>query len=90
MVMTITSGDIGASDGVTTYDVLSVSRSTIRGAIRGETRKTDDGKPVVWDLVLTSPDEYRWQRTDWRSTPWSYTGHIRRCPAPPAATAGAR
>ena len=85
-VMTITSADVGASDPVTTYDVQFVSRSTIRGAIRGETRMTDDGKPVVWDLVLTSPDEYRWKRTDWRSTPWSYTGRIRRCPAqPPAA-----
>jgi hypothetical protein len=89
-VMKISSGYIGASDPVTTYDVQFVSRSLIRGAIRGETRMTDGGKPVVWDLVLTGPDEYRWKRTDWRSTPWSYTGRIRRCPSLPATAAGTR
>ena len=88
--MTITSGDIGAVDPVTTYDILFTSPSTIRGAIRGEKRMTDDRKPVVWDLVLTSPDEYRWKRTDWQTTPWSYTGRIRRCPSEQAVTAGAR
>jgi hypothetical protein len=86
-VMTITSGEIGATDPVTTYDILSASRSTIRGAIRGEKRMTDRGTPVVWDLVLTSPDDYRWKRTDWSATPWSYTGSIRRCPAGAAVTA---
>jgi hypothetical protein len=80
-VMTITSGEIGATDRVTTYDILFASRSTIRGAIRGEKRMTDGGTPVVWDLVLTSPDDYRWKRTDWSETPWGYTGRIRRCPA---------
>lgn len=89
-VMTITSGDIGATDAVTTYDILSASRSTIRGAIRGEKRMTDKGTPVVWDLVLTSPDDYRWKRTDWSATPWSYTGRIRRCPAAAAVTAAPR
>ena len=76
-VMTITSNDIGMADPVTTYDVEFVSRSTIRGVIRNETRVTDAGAPVVWDLVLTSPDEYRWQRSD---VPGRYTAGIRRCP----------
>ncbi len=76
-VMTITSNDIGMANPVTTYDVEFVSRSTIRGVIRNETRVTDAGAPVVWDLVLTSPDEYRWQRTD---VPGRYTASIRRCP----------
>jgi hypothetical protein len=89
-VMTITSGDITATDPVTTYDVLEVSRSSIRGAIRGETRMTKDRKPVVWDLVLTGPDEYRWQRTDWPATPWTYTGKIRRCPAADSVSADRR
>lgn len=89
-VMTITSGDISVGDAITEYDILSASRSTIRGAIRGEKRMTKEGKPVVWDLVLTGPDEYRWKRADWPSTPWSYTGRIRRCPAPPVAAATTR
>lgn len=87
-VMTIQSGGIGAADPVTTYDIEVVSRSTIRGAIRGETRTADDGSPVVWDLVLTSPDEYRWTRTDWTASPWSYTGSIVRCPPPEELSAG--
>lgn len=87
-VMTIVSGEIGTPEP-TTYDVLRATRSSIRGAIRGEQRLTKDGKPVVWDLVLTGPDEYRWQRTDWPSTPWSYTGKIHRCPAAPATAASA-
>jgi hypothetical protein len=88
--MQIISSAIGASNPVTTYDIQVRSRSTIRGTIRGETRKTDDGEPVVWDLVLTGPDEYRWRRTDWAPSPWSYTGKIRRCPAPRAPATGTR
>ena len=87
-VMTITSGDIGMAEP-TTYDVLRVTPSSIRGAIRGEKRRTSDGKPVIWDLVLTGPNEYRWQRTDWPSTPWSFTGKIHRCPAAAAAAEAA-
>lgn len=75
--MTITSQDISSVDPVTTYDIEFVSQSIIRGAIRGETRVTDANEPVVWDLVLTGPDEYRWQRTD---HPGSYTASNRRCP----------
>ncbi len=76
-IMTITSQDISSVDPVTTYDIEFVSQSIIRGAIRGETRVTDANEPVVWDLVLTGPDEYRWQRTD---HPGSYTASNRRCP----------
>ena len=80
-VMTVEGFDAaGDSLYTATYDIQVLSRSTIRGAIRGEKRLTDDGKPVVWDLVLTGPGEYRWKRTDWTATPWSYTGAIRRCP----------
>lgn len=62
-----------------TYDLLELKPSRLRGAIRGEKRLTDNGKPVVWDLVMFSPDEYHWQRTDW--DPWGYTPAIVRCGA---------
>jgi hypothetical protein len=62
-----------------TYDILSLTPSRIRGAIRGEERLTDDSVPVVWDLVMFSPDEYHWHRTDWSS--WQYTAGIVRCGA---------
>ena len=60
------------------YDLHGTSSSRIRGQIRGEERLTEDGTPVVWDLVLTGPDEYRWHRTDWDR--WGFTGRIVRCP----------
>jgi hypothetical protein len=60
-----------------TYDIVSLSPSRLRGAIRGEKRLTDSGVPVVWDLVLFGPNEYHWHRTDWK--PWQYTVGIIRC-----------
>lgn len=60
-----------------TYDLVSLEPSRLRGAIRGETRLTKDGKPVVWDLVMTGPNEYRWHRTDWPA--YNYTIGVRRC-----------
>lgn len=68
---------------VSEYDILAETPSTIRGAIRGETRTTDDGVPVVWDLVLTGRDSYRWHRTDWMS--WFATVEIVRCGEPGAS-----
>jgi hypothetical protein len=89
-VMTIVqpARDISDADETTTYDIQLVTQSTIRGAIRGESRLKDDGTPVVWDLVLVGPDAYRWRRTDW-SSPWGYTASIQRCP-PTAVTEAAR
>jgi hypothetical protein len=69
-------GKGGASDP-TVYDLLEVTPSRIRGAIRGETRKTNDGRPVVWDLVMFNVNEYHWHRTDWGS--FGYTGAVLRC-----------
>jgi hypothetical protein len=86
-VMTIVQpSDNIASDSVvtTTYDIKQVTQSSIRGAIRGETRLDGDGKPVVWDLVLVGPDAYRWRQVGWVS-PWGYTPRIVRCPASKAA-----
>jgi hypothetical protein len=60
------------------YDILRVTRSSIRGAIRGETRLTPDGRAVVWDLILESRDRFAWHRTDWQT--WERTRDLRRCP----------
>lgn len=68
----------GRQHQVAVYDIAEHSRHHLRGRIRGETRLTDDGVPVVWDLVLTSRDSYRWHRTDWSSV--GHTAAIRRCP----------
>jgi len=59
------------------YDILSITPTRIRGAIRGERRKTRSGVPVVWELVMFSANEYRWHRTDW--APWNYTREVVRC-----------
>jgi hypothetical protein len=69
----------GVAHRVAEYDLEEVSRHHVRGQIRGETRLTAAGEPVVWDLVLTSPNSYRWQRADWPF--WGYTPEVRRCPA---------
>ena len=71
----------GRLDSIAFYDIQDHTRSWIRGAIRGETRLTNDRRPVVWDLVLKSPDRYAWHRTDW--VPGGYTRDNRRCPVPP-------
>lgn len=69
----------GRLDTVAFYDILAHDRRSIRGAIRGETRLTDDSQLVVWDLVLRSRDRYSWHRTDWE--PGAYTRDIERCNA---------
>ena len=69
----------GDTAGQTTrYAIRRVTRSGVRGAIHGETRRTAAGDPVVWDLVLTGPNSYRWHRTDWREG--GYTAEVVRCP----------
>ena len=81
-VMTITSSkpyklEDGTLDSVAVYDIQASGPGWIRGAIRGETRKTAHGRLVVWDLVLRSPDRYAWHRTDWFRG--GYTREIARC-----------
>lgn len=61
----------------TTYDILSSKPARIRGAIRGETRRTGTGARAVWDLVVTGPNRYAWHRTDW--PPFSQTAGVIRC-----------
>jgi len=69
-------GKGGANDPAV-YDILQITPSRIRGAIRGETRKTSAGVPVVWELVMFSRNEYHWQRTDLPA--WNYSAGIVRC-----------
>jgi hypothetical protein len=71
----------GYLNDTTVYDISQSSPHHIRGLIRGETRKTPFGAPVVWDLVLTSPHSYQWKQAGF----WGivgYTRPIKRCPPP--------
>lgn len=45
----------------------------------GETRLDDDGKPVVWELILVDANTFHWQRADWSND--SFTAPSHRCPA---------
>jgi hypothetical protein len=89
-VMTITQekpsvDSTGRDWTVSTYDVVSIEPSRIRGQIRGETRLAEDGTPVVWDLVVVGPDEYRWRAVDWPEL--MHTLPVIRC-HPPAGGPG--
>jgi hypothetical protein len=68
----------GASHRVAIYDLSERSPSHVRGAIRGESRLTKEGKPVAWDLVLTSANTFAWHRTDWAEG--ALTKGLVRCP----------
>jgi hypothetical protein len=58
------------------YHILDTSPH-LRMRIEGETRTTPAGDPVVWDLILISPDRYCWHRTDWPVG--ACTANIERC-----------
>lgn len=60
--------------------VLPWAPYAIRMEMEGETRRTDAGALVVWDLVFASRDRYHWHRTDWDDG--GLTGAIIRCDAP--------
>lgn len=64
--MTITYAEAVDDRPDTVYDVVELTQSYVRGEIRGEARLTDEGVPVVWDLVLLSDSSFCWQRTDWQ------------------------
>jgi hypothetical protein len=70
----------GSRESRSTYDVLDHSRSHIRGRIVGETRLTEEGEPVVWDLVVLSEDAFAWHRADWSD--YVLTESLQRCPDP--------
>lgn len=81
MTLTFVKPDTAEDGSVTRawrYKIYGHTRHSVRGFIQGETRRTDAGKLVVWDLVLMSRDGYRWHRTDW--APGGYTKQVLRCP----------
>ncbi|MGF1671430.1 MAG: DUF2059 domain-containing protein [Balneolaceae bacterium] len=59
------------------YNIQEVQPRFVRAQIEGETRLTDNGEPVIWDLMVISSDELCWRRTDWNVT--SCTNKIIRC-----------
>lgn len=59
------------------YAVRGHTERSVRGAIVDETRRTDAGQLVVWDLVLVTPTSYRWHRTDWEEG--AFTPEVVRC-----------
>jgi hypothetical protein len=70
-------GPDGVFDSITSYIVRSWSDTRIRAYIPGETRLTDDGEPVEWDLIVISPDRLTWHRADWADG--AATRSLRRC-----------
>jgi hypothetical protein len=64
--------DTATGQRVARYRVVSAGSRVIpglpyliRAEMEGETRKTDAGALVVWDLILASHNRYHWHRTDW-------------------------
>ena len=73
----------GAGDGRPaefTYDVIGEGPAFMRMTLRGETRTTESGETVIWELVLLSGDRYCWRRSDW--SPGGCTPPATRCPDP--------
>jgi hypothetical protein len=65
------------------YSVLGHGADFIVLALDGETRRTHDGKPVIWVFRLRDHGlRYCWGRTDW--PPGDCIDAYSRCPAPPA------
>lgn len=60
------------------YRILDVRGDVIEAALEGESRRTEAGDLVVWNLViLRELDRYCWQRTDWPED--ACTAHVERC-----------
>lgn len=56
----------GEAPPVTKYELLGEGPGFMRMAMEGETRTTDEGDLVKWDMVLLAPDSYCWHRIDWQ------------------------
>lgn len=59
------------------YNVMETGDYFIRTQIEGEARKSDDGKPIGWDFLFLSSDEFVWHRTDWQGL--NSTKSVKRC-----------
>lgn len=73
----------GAAGRDVVYEVLADQGKTMRVRAVGETRRTDAGAPVEWDLVMLNPDAFCWRRADWPVG--KCTQLLLRCPAAPAS-----
>lgn len=59
-------------NSINIYRVTAVGSYYLRTKIEGEQRLTKEGKPVEWDFMFVSEDEFMWHRLDWpglNSTP---------------------
>ena len=58
-------GKTEAISGVANYTVSAISGAVISSDMEGENRTDDEGNLVSWDLIVNSPTEYCWRRSDW-------------------------
>jgi hypothetical protein len=68
--MFVTYADVGwltenDSRTVFRYEILSSNQSAFRTQLENEPRLDNEGKPVVWHIVLVDGDTYCWGRDDW-------------------------
>lgn len=67
----------GDTTSVTDYVIEGSGPRVLHTYIPGETRLTDSGDPVKWDLVVIGRNRIAWHRADWPQG--GYTGMLRRC-----------
>ena len=48
-----------------TYSIVSQTDYGLGMVLANEARLDDSGQPVSWDLLLLSPTDYCWHRSDW-------------------------
>ena len=60
------------------YEIIDEAPNAMRLRLIGETRSTEAGVPVVWDLILLDADRFCWHRTDWQGG--ACTKPLTRCP----------
>lgn len=50
---------------VTEYNITKINDAVLSMEMVGEGRQDDRGNLVSWDLIVNSPTEYCWRRSDW-------------------------
>lgn len=72
-------GWVTEDDGrkVMRYTILDDDKGYLRVALENETRLDEEGRPVIWHVVLVDDDTYCWGRDDW--PPGSCTPVRKRC-----------
>lgn len=67
----------GSMESVTRYVIERSSPLVLHTFIPDESRLTEAGEPVKWDLVVIGRNRLAWHRADWPEG--SFTGMLRRC-----------